>query len=60
MTNIKWRKSTRSADNGGECVELAVLPGIVAVRDSKNPNGPKLAFSRSAMRGFVAGVKSHQ
>ncbi|WP_308283735.1 DUF397 domain-containing protein [Streptomyces buecherae] len=34
------------------------FPGVVPVRDSKNPNGPALAFSSSAWAAFVAGVKA--
>jgi hypothetical protein len=34
------------------------LPGIVAVRDSKNPDGPKLAFTRREWEAFAAGVKA--
>ncbi|SEG70425.1 protein of unknown function [Thermomonospora echinospora] len=45
-TPLSWRKSSRSTDNGGNCVELADLPGVVAVRDSKDPDGPALAFTR--------------
>ncbi len=41
-----WRKSAYS-NNGGACVEVARnLPGVVAVRDSKNPGGPALIFTR--------------
>ncbi|WP_419197636.1 DUF397 domain-containing protein [Microbispora hainanensis] len=41
-----WRKSSISGDNGGQCVEVATnLPGTVAVRDSKDPGGPKLLFT---------------
>lgn len=41
-----WRKSSRSGDSGGQCVEVAAnLPGVVAVRDSKDPSGPKLLFT---------------
>ncbi|MFD8361732.1 DUF397 domain-containing protein, partial [Streptomyces hygroscopicus] len=36
-----WRKSSYSNPDGGNCVEVADnLPGIVPVRDSKNPDGP--------------------
>ena len=42
-----WRKSTHSDGNMGDCAEVATnLPGIVAVRDSKNPDGPVLTFTR--------------
>jgi hypothetical protein len=46
LTHAEWRKSSRSGGNGGQCVEVACnLPGIVAVRDSKDPAGPALAFT---------------
>ncbi|GGK56834.1 hypothetical protein Ppa06_15000 [Planomonospora parontospora subsp. parontospora] len=54
-----WRKSSRSSDNGGQCVEVADnLPGVVAVRDSKDPDGPKLLFTPAEWRAFVGGVKA--
>lgn len=54
-----WHKSSRSSDTGGMCVEVATnLPNIVAVRDSKNPNGPKLVFTRSAWKVFVDNLKT--
>ncbi|MFF5716997.1 DUF397 domain-containing protein [Streptomyces buecherae] len=58
-TDPRWTKSSYS-NNGGECVEVAanLAPyGTVPVRDSKNPNGPALAFDTSAWSAFVAGVK---
>ena len=39
-----WRKSSYSGANGGNCVEVADGPGSVLVRDSKDPDGPRLAF----------------
>ncbi|WP_326637552.1 DUF397 domain-containing protein [Streptosporangium sp. NBC_01755] len=54
-----WRKSSRSSGNGGQCVEVAAnLPGVVAVRDSKDPNGPKLLFTPTEWRTFVGGIKT--
>ena len=45
LTSAKWRKSSCSNANGGACVEVARnLPDAVAVRDSKDPDGPRLAF----------------
>ncbi|GIG88738.1 DUF397 domain-containing protein [Plantactinospora endophytica] len=59
LTGAQWRKSTRSGDNGGDCVEVADnLPGVVAVRDSKDHGGPALAFSPCAWAAFVAGVRN--
>ncbi|MEV6859970.1 DUF397 domain-containing protein [Streptosporangium subroseum] len=54
-----WQKSSRSSDNGGQCVEVAAnLMGVVAVRDSKDPDGPKLLFTPAGWRFFVGGVKA--
>jgi hypothetical protein len=54
----RWRKSRRS--NGqAECVEVgATRPGVIAVRDSKDPDGPRLAFGRDQWRMFGAQVKA--
>ncbi|GIJ26506.1 hypothetical protein Vqi01_16680 [Micromonospora qiuiae] len=58
-SNARWRKSTRSGASGGNCVEVADnLPGVVGVRDSKDPNGPALTFSPAAWRGFVEMAKT--
>lgn len=51
-----WRKSTKSQDNGG-CVEVAELPGGIAIRDSKNPDGPVLVFSALEWDCFLDGVE---
>ncbi|MEV4496553.1 DUF397 domain-containing protein [Micromonospora arborensis] len=57
LSNARWRKSTRSGASGGNCVEVADnLPGVVGVRDSKDPAGPALAFGPAAWRAFVAQV----
>ncbi|MEU1251584.1 DUF397 domain-containing protein [Micromonospora arida] len=54
LTGARWRKSTRSNGSGGNCVEVAGnLPGLVAVRDSKDPTGPVLLFPPDAWRAFV-------
>lgn len=52
-----WRKSAYS-NNGGNCVEVARnLPGVVAVRDSKDPDGPALIFTPADWETFTAAVK---
>lgn len=54
-----WRKSTYSGGNGGNCVEVAGnLPNVVAVRDSKDPDGPKLMLTPGAWQSFTASVKA--
>ena len=41
---MNWRKNSDSGNSGGNCTEVATVPGAVLVRDSKNPRGPVLAF----------------
>jgi Domain of unknown function (DUF397) len=59
LTSARWRKSGYSGTTGGNCVEVAQnLPGAVAMRDSKDPDGPKLAFGLDEWLAFTAGVKA--
>ena len=51
MEQLIWRKSSRSG--GGNCVEVAALPDRVMVRDSKDPEGPRLAVSPAEWRSFL-------
>jgi hypothetical protein len=58
LTGAEWHKSTRSGSNGGDCVEVAEnLPGIVAVRDTKDRDGGTLIFTRNEWAAFLAGAK---
>ena len=53
-----WRKSRHSGGNGGQCVEVAQnLPAMVAVRDSKDPDGPHLVVTPAAWAAFLHAVK---
>ncbi|MEV5597055.1 DUF397 domain-containing protein [Streptomyces sp. NPDC052496] len=53
---VSWRKSSYS-DTGAQCVECAIVDaGTVAVRDSKNPNGPALLLDREQLSAFVSAV----
>ncbi|MFJ5935445.1 DUF397 domain-containing protein [Streptomyces sp. NPDC093071] len=53
LGNAAWRKSSYSSDTGGNCIEVADLAAHVAVRDSKNPEGPAFLASSAAFTAFV-------
>ena len=61
-----WRKSSYSNGTGGSCVEIAVLADVlgaehdIAIRDSKDPDGPVLTFTASQWRRFTAAITAHQ
>lgn len=61
LSRANWFRSSYSNGQGGNCTEVALnLPGIVAVRDSKRPDGPVLVFKSSEWRAFIAGVASRK
>ncbi|MEW2271031.1 DUF397 domain-containing protein [Streptomyces griseofuscus] len=54
VSELAWFKSSYSGGTDGEsCVELAVAPGTIHVRDSKNVEGPRLALTPAAWANFV-------
>ena len=55
---IAWRKSSYSGNNGGDCVEVGSAAPLIAVRDSKDPDGARLTFGREAWDAFAAKVKA--
>ena len=58
LSRAAWRKSSFSNGSGGACVEVASnLPGVVAVRDSKDRQGPRLTVSDHAWSAFVQAIK---
>jgi hypothetical protein len=58
LSHAIWHKSTYSGQNGN-CVEVArVLPGLVAIRDSKDPDHPALLVSRDAWRTLIEGTRA--
>jgi hypothetical protein len=57
LAGVTWRKSRRSGQLGN-CVEAAALDGgEVAIRNSRDPGGPALIFTRDEMAAFLAGAK---
>lgn len=71
MNEFKWKKSTRSMSSNcvevqfvkssqsveGNCVEVATCSCHVQVRDSKDPDGPKLTFTHAEWSAFLGGVR---
>jgi hypothetical protein len=57
IEGVEWKKSARS-NPGGNCVELAALPGGgFAVRNSRFPEGPALIYTRAEIEAFLGGAK---
>jgi Domain of unknown function (DUF397) len=60
LSRAEWHKSSYS-NQSGACVEVAVnLPGVVAVRDSKDPDGPVLVVTRTGWERFLSALKPAQ
>ena len=55
---LSWRKASYSSGNGGDCIEVASAPRTVAVRDTKDPAGPALAFSPEGWREVPRRVRA--
>ncbi|MFH8685141.1 DUF397 domain-containing protein [Streptomyces lydicus] len=61
LSTVTWRKSSRSNQDGGACIEVSDgLPTLVPVRDSKDPHGPALVFPAGAWSAFVTAVKADE
>ena len=58
LTPFAWRKSSRSGDNGGTCVEVGTAGPAVAVRDSNQSDGPLLTFPAVTWQAFTDQVKA--
>lgn len=59
LTRAEWRTASHSSVNGGNCVEVARnLPGIVAVRDSKDREGPVLIFGATDWQAFTTELQN--
>ncbi|MGL5866737.1 MAG: DUF397 domain-containing protein [Dermatophilaceae bacterium] len=58
LGNLAWRKSRHSGANGGQCVEVAATKlGNVALRHSRDPEGPALVYSQDEFRALLQGVR---
>jgi Domain of unknown function (DUF397) len=52
-----WRKSSYSGGNGGNCVEVGAMPGVVLVRDTTDSDGQTLLVSTGGWRALLASLK---
>jgi hypothetical protein len=57
LRDLAWRKAQLSVSNGA-CVELAPVNGMVALRDSKDPDGPVLVYTAAEWHAFLHGAKA--
>jgi Domain of unknown function (DUF397) len=58
LGEVQWRKS-RASNPSGNCVEVAELPdGGIAVRNSRDPQGPALVYTRAEVAAFLTGVRN--
>jgi hypothetical protein len=61
LARTTWRKSSFSGSGGtggGNCVELAALPGGIAIRNSNDPHGPTILFTRDELNAWIRGCKA--
>ena len=57
LSTASWHRSSYSSGGGQNCVEVAEVPGSVAIRDSKDPDGPVHIVSRPAFRDLITRIK---
>ncbi len=55
--SLAWLKAQSSTVNG-QCVEIAAATGNVAIRDSKDPDGPILVYTPAEFRAFLDGARN--
>lgn len=55
FAGARWKNAS---NQDGSCVDLALVRDALAVRDSKNPAGPKLVFPTAAAEAFLAGIRA--
>ncbi|MHB9859848.1 DUF397 domain-containing protein [Streptomyces sp. YIM S03343] len=54
IEQLSWFKSSYSDGEGGQCLEVALSPHTIHIRDSKNPTAPHLTLSPTTWSAFLA------
>jgi hypothetical protein len=57
LSTAAWRKASKSTGGGSNCVEIARLTSVIAIRDSKNPDGGALIVSPAVFRRLLADAR---
>lgn len=60
MLTAEWRKSTKSGPNCDNCVEVRLVADTIEVRDTKNPTGGTLSFTKPEWLAFIGGVENNE
>ena len=60
VTGVRWFKSSKSLADGDNCVEVAMVDGMVAVRNSRHPDAEPLILTNAEWGAFLHGVKRHE
>ncbi|WP_026414033.1 DUF397 domain-containing protein [Actinomadura oligospora] len=58
LTMTQWRKSSHSAHEGGDCIEVAATTDVVGVRDSKDADGPRLVLTTANWQALTRQIKN--
>ena len=59
LADLAWFKSSYSdTSNPSDCVEVAISPATIHIRDSKRPDGPRLAIAPAVWTAFLTGPRA--
>jgi hypothetical protein len=59
LQGARWQKSSFSGNGNNNCVEVASLPtGEIAVRNSRDPNGPTLIYTQAEVEALIQGARN--
>jgi hypothetical protein len=56
---LAWFKSSYSSSGDGDCIEVAITPATIHIRDSKNKQGPRLTLSPTTWNRFLTQLEGH-